>query len=67
MKIFDGKAIEVQVGSGSTLYVCNFPPTADEAWVREKFQKVGSSTVFALVQKLTNRSMERLSMYDSRR
>ena len=28
------------MGSGSTLYVCNFPPTADEAWIREKFAKV---------------------------
>ena len=40
MKVFDGRAIEVQVGSGSTLYVCNFPPTADEAWIRNKFSKV---------------------------
>ena len=44
MKSFDGNAIEVKVGSGSTLYVCNFPPTADEAWIREKFQQVGSSS-----------------------
>lgn len=40
MKTLDGNSIEVQVGSGSTLYVCNFPPTADEAWMRDKFQKV---------------------------
>ena len=44
MKLFDGNAIEVKVGSDSTLYVCNFPPTADEAWMRKKFQKVGSSS-----------------------
>lgn len=43
MKSFDGNAIEVQVGSGSTLYVCNFPPTADEDWIRQKFQQVGFS------------------------
>lgn len=40
MKIFDGRTIEVQVDSASTLYVCNFPSTADEAWIREKFSKV---------------------------
>lgn len=41
MKTFDDRAIEVQISSGSTLYVCNFPPVADEAWIREKFKKVG--------------------------
>ncbi len=41
MKTFDGRAIEVQLGSGSTLYVCNFPAIADEAWIRDKFSKVG--------------------------
>lgn len=41
MKTFDDRAIEVQIGSGSTLYVCNFPPVADEAWIREKFQEYG--------------------------
>lgn len=40
MKTLDDRAIEVQIGSGSTLYVCNFPPVADEAWIREKFQRV---------------------------
>lgn len=41
MKTFDNRAIEVQIGSRSTLYVCNFPPVADEVWIREKFEKVG--------------------------
>ena len=40
MKKLDNRAIEVQVGSGSTLYVCNFPRVADEAWIREKFRRV---------------------------
>ena len=40
MKIFDGTPIEVQVGGGSTIYVCNFPSTADEQWLRDKFQLV---------------------------
>ena len=40
MKKLDGRSIEVQVGGGATLYVCNFPPTADDAWVRENFAQV---------------------------
>lgn len=40
MKTLDDRAIEVQIGSGSTLYVCNFPPVADETWIREKFKRV---------------------------
>ncbi|KAL9122468.1 MAG: hypothetical protein Q9187_000978 [Circinaria calcarea] len=39
MKIFDGHSINVQVGSGSTLFVTNFPKTADEAYIREKFSQ----------------------------
>ncbi|KAG8529580.1 uncharacterized protein KY384_006217 [Bacidia gigantensis] len=41
MKTFDGNDIEVQVGSDTTLYVCNFPPAADEAWIRDKFDEHG--------------------------
>ncbi len=40
MKTLDDRAIEVQIGSGSTVYVCNFPPVADEAWIRKKFETV---------------------------
>lgn len=40
MKEFDGRSIEVQIGSGTTLYVCNFPPAADDAWIRDKFSQV---------------------------
>ena len=39
-KIFDGQELEVQVGSGSTIWATNFPPTADESWLRETFGKV---------------------------
>lgn len=42
MKIFDGNAIEVQLGAGSTLYVTNFPPTTGEGDIREMFAKVGT-------------------------
>ena len=52
MKTFDGNAIEVQIGTGSTLYVTNFPPTADENFIREKFEKVAkSSTPFAEIMR----------------
>lgn len=40
-KDFGGREIEVQVGSGTTLFVTNFPPTADETWIREKFAPFG--------------------------
>ena len=40
MKTYDGNSIEIQVGSDSTLFVCNFPPTADESWIRNKFSGV---------------------------
>lgn len=65
MKTLDDRAIEVQVGSGSTLYVCNFPPVADEAWIREKFQRV--RCLSQLKSQVADRySMERLLTYASR-
>lgn len=39
-KSFDGNTIEVQLDAGSTLWVTNFPPTADEAYMRDLFSKV---------------------------
>lgn len=40
-KEFDGREIEVQVGSGTTLFVTNFPAKADESWIKEKFEQFG--------------------------
>lgn len=40
-KDFEGQSIEVQLGSGSTIFVANFPPTADEAYIRGLFDKFG--------------------------
>lgn len=37
----DGHTIAVQLGSGSTIFVSNFPPTADESYIREMFSKYG--------------------------
>jgi squamous cell carcinoma antigen recognized by T-cells 3 len=39
-KDFDGSTIEVQIGTGSTLYVTNYPPTADENYIHDLFSKV---------------------------
>lgn len=41
-KRIDGQVVEVELGSGSTVYVTNFHPTADEAYIRDLFSKVGS-------------------------
>ncbi|KAI4200547.1 MAG: hypothetical protein LQ346_002346 [Caloplaca aetnensis] len=43
-KDFDGREIEIQVGSGTTLFVTNFPPHADESWLRERFGRFGEIT-----------------------
>ena len=40
MKTLDGQAIEVQIGAGSTIFVTNFPPSADETYIRDLFNKV---------------------------
>lgn len=39
-KTLDGNTIQVHLGSGATLFVTNFPPAADEAYICELFQKV---------------------------
>ncbi|KAL8928597.1 MAG: hypothetical protein Q9208_001831 [Pyrenodesmia sp. 3 TL-2023] len=43
-KDFDGHEIEIQVGSGTTLFVTNFPADADESWLRERFGRFGQIT-----------------------
>lgn len=63
MKTFDGNAIEVQVGTGATLFVTNFPPTADENFIREKFAKVSFAKFFErLITLLTYNSLVKLLM-----
>ena len=50
----DGYEIRIQVGSGTTLYVTNFPPTADEAYIRNLFSQVRTSILcFPVVPMLT--------------
>ncbi|KAL9085701.1 MAG: hypothetical protein Q9165_007450 [Trypethelium subeluteriae] len=40
-KPFDGQEINIQSGSGSTLWVTNFPPSADEVFIRDLFRAYG--------------------------
>ncbi|KAF7183629.1 hypothetical protein CNMCM7691_003908 [Aspergillus felis] len=40
-KLLDDNAIEVHLGSGSTLFVTNFPSTADESYIRNLFDEYG--------------------------
>ncbi|KAL8947071.1 MAG: hypothetical protein Q9222_006610 [Ikaeria aurantiellina] len=40
-KDLNGQEIEVQIGSGSTVFVANFPPTADEKWIKNTFEEFG--------------------------
>ena len=41
MKTLDGNSIEVQIGTGTTIYVANFPPTADETYIKDLFSEYG--------------------------
>ena len=40
-KDFDGHTIHIQLGSGSTIFVSNFPPEADEAYIKNLFNRFG--------------------------
>ncbi|KAF3212796.1 Splicing factor [Orbilia oligospora] len=40
-KRLNGREITVQLGFNTTVYVTNFPPTADENWIRELFKECG--------------------------
>lgn len=39
-KTYGANVVSVSIGTGTTLYVTNFPPTADETWIRNVFSKV---------------------------
>jgi squamous cell carcinoma antigen recognized by T-cells 3 len=39
MKTLDGREIRVELSQKSTLYVANYPPTADEAYIRNLFSE----------------------------
>ncbi|KKZ67344.1 hypothetical protein EMCG_06963 [[Emmonsia] crescens] len=40
-RTFEDQAISVHIGANTTLFVTNFPPTADEAYVRDLFTPYG--------------------------
>ena len=46
MKTFEGNEIEVKVETESTLFVANFPPTADETFIRDLLSPVSPSSTF---------------------
>lgn len=39
---FQGSEISVEIGKGSVLYVANYPPTADQAFIRSLFERFGT-------------------------
>ena len=41
-KKFDGECIQISLGTFSTLFVTNFPPQADENFIRDLFSPVCS-------------------------
>lgn len=45
-KSVDNHTISIQVGTGSTLYVANFPPIADESYIRDLFKDVSIHLYF---------------------
>jgi hypothetical protein len=47
-KLIDENTIEVQLGSNSTLFVTNFPPTADEKYIRDLFHEVSAQPTLLL-------------------
>lgn len=40
-KPFDGALIDITIGAGATLFVSNYPPEADEAYIRKLFEDYG--------------------------
>lgn len=44
MKFFEGRPIKITVGTKTTLFVANYPPTADEKYIRNLFSRFGEIT-----------------------
>ena len=40
MKTYDGHSIDIQFGTGTTLWVTNYPAEADEGYIRTLFKEV---------------------------
>ena len=43
-KHFEDNIIQVQLGTGATIYVKNYPPSADESYMKQLFGKVSIYT-----------------------
>jgi hypothetical protein len=52
-KTFDGNTIQVHFGSETTLFVTNFPPTADENYIRDLFSTVSLQPLAHITTDLT--------------
>lgn len=52
MKELEGRPITVRVTGQTTLFVTNFPPSADELYIRELFSKVRLHNLVKLLQLL---------------
>ena len=39
-KPFDGNQVEIEIAGGTTLWVTNYPPAADEKYIRQLFKDV---------------------------
>jgi squamous cell carcinoma antigen recognized by T-cells 3 len=44
-KNFLGNTLQVSIGSRTTIFVSNYPATADEAYMRELFGKVNTTSI----------------------
>jgi RNA recognition motif-containing protein len=47
---FDGQGIEIEFGAGAVLWVANYPPAADEKYIRGLFQSVSCSSPFHAIR-----------------
>jgi hypothetical protein len=62
-KPFDGQTIDVEFSTGNVLWVANYPPAADEKYIRSLFQSV--STLNPIRIALTAISMAKFFKSDS--
>lgn len=64
-RLFRNQPIQISLGTGTTLYITNFPPQADEAWIRDLFKAVSLLYLLGWRRRLMILSMARLLTYDS--
>lgn len=47
-KLFQSTKLAITVGQGATLWVTNFPPTADEKFIRDHFGSVSRALILVI-------------------